>query len=46
MGLRIALTGRLPDDDAIRAMRSRVTAARAGDADARAAYLASVETVG
>ncbi len=44
MGLRIALTGRVPDDDAIRTMRSRVTAARTGDAAARAAFLASLET--
>ncbi len=46
MGLRIALTGHAPDDDAIRTMRARVAAARSGDAAARAAYLASVETVG
>jgi hypothetical protein len=46
MGLRIALTGHVPDDDALRTMRSRVAAARAGDAAARTAYLASVETVG
>jgi hypothetical protein len=46
MGLRIALTGHVPDDDAIRLMRGRVAAARNGDAAARAAYLASVETVG
>ncbi len=46
MGLRIALTGQLPEDDAIRLMRGRVAAARSGDAAARAAYLASVETVG
>jgi hypothetical protein len=46
MGLRIALTGHVPADDAIRLMRDRVAAARRGDAAARAAYLASVETVG
>ena len=46
MALRIALTGHAPDDDAIRAMRNRVAAARSGDRDARAAYLRSVETVG
>jgi hypothetical protein len=46
MGLRIALTGRVPDDDAIRTMRGQVAAARAGDPAARAAYLASVETPG
>ncbi len=44
MGLRIALAGRPADDDAIRTMRSQVAAARSGDAGARAAYLASVET--
>jgi hypothetical protein len=44
MALRIALTGRNPDDDAIRAMRAWVAAARSGDAAARAAYLASLET--
>ena len=44
MALRIALTGRLPDDDDIRTMRAQVAAARAGDADARAAYLAGLGT--
>ncbi len=44
MALRIALTGRLADDDAIRTMRAQLAAARRGDAAARAAYLASVET--
>ncbi len=46
MGLRIAMTGRSPDDDEICAMRGWVAAARTGDAAARAAYLAAVETVG
>jgi len=44
MGLRIALAGRLADDDGIRTMRAQIAAARTGDAAARAAYLASVET--
>jgi hypothetical protein len=44
MGLRIALAGRRADDDAIRTMRAQIAAARTGDASARAAYLASVET--
>jgi hypothetical protein len=46
MGLRIALAGRAADDDGIRTMRAQVAAARRGDAGARAAYLASVETPG
>jgi len=46
MGLRIALTGHNPDDDAIRTMRTQVAAARTGDAAARTAYLTSVETSG
>lgn len=46
MGLRIVLAGRAADDDAIRSMRAAVAAARTGDAGARAAYLASVETDG
>jgi hypothetical protein len=46
MGLRIALTGRLPEDDDIRTLRAHVAAARAGDAAARAAYLAAVGTPG
>ena len=44
MALRIALAGRAPDDDAIRTMRAQIAAARQGDRDARAAYLASLET--
>jgi hypothetical protein len=44
MGLRLALAGRVADDDAIRTMRRQVAAARQGDATARADYLASVET--
>ncbi len=46
MGLRIALTGRLPEDDDIRTLRAHVAAARTGDATARAAYLAAVGTPG
>ena len=46
MALRIALAGRVADDDVIRTMRAHVAAARAGDARARAAYLALVETPG
>jgi hypothetical protein len=46
MALRIALAGRAADDAAIRTMRAQVAAARKGDRDARAAYLASLETSG
>ena len=46
MGLRIAMSGRRPEDDDIRAMRAHVAGARAGDPAARAAYLAAVETSG
>jgi len=44
IALRLALAGRPAKDDAIRRLRADVAAARQGDAAARAAYLAAVET--
>jgi hypothetical protein len=44
IALRLALAGRIPDDAAIVTLRAHVAAARRGDAAARAAYLAAVET--
>ena len=44
MALRLALAGRTPDDAAITTLRAHVAAARRGDAAARHAYLAAVET--
>lgn len=44
MALRLTLANRAADDDAIRAMRGQLIAAKAGDSSARAAYLASVVT--
>lgn len=44
IALRLALNDRPPGDDAIRTLRGAVAKARQGDAAARAAYLAAVET--
>jgi isoaspartyl peptidase/L-asparaginase-like protein (Ntn-hydrolase superfamily) len=44
IALRLTLAGRTPYDAAITTLRAHVAAARRGDAGARAAYLAAVET--
>lgn len=44
IALRLALAGRPADDDGVRRLRALVAAARAGDAGARAAYLAELGT--
>lgn len=44
IALRLALAGHLPDDAAVLALRDLALRARAGDPQARAAYLAAVET--
>ena len=44
IALRLALIGAAVDDDGVLRLRGHLAAARAGDADARAAYLAAVET--
>jgi hypothetical protein len=45
IALRLALAGRPVDDDGVRGLRSALAAARTGDAVARAAYFAALETV-
>ncbi len=44
IALRLALIGEEVDDDGVLRLRGHLTAARAGDPAARAAYLAEVET--
>ena len=44
IALRLALIGQPVDDDGVRRLRAHLAAAHAGDATARAAYLAAVET--
>jgi hypothetical protein len=44
MALRLALAGSTIDDDGVRLLRDQLAAARRGDAAARKAYLAGVET--
>jgi hypothetical protein len=44
IALRLALTGQTIDDAGVLRLRGALAAARAGDAAARAAYLAAVET--
>jgi hypothetical protein len=44
IALRLALAGRTVDDDGVRRLRALVAAARGGDAEARAAYLADLGT--
>jgi hypothetical protein len=44
IALRLALAGLPVDDDGVRRLRSHLTAAKAGDASGRAAYLAMLET--
>jgi hypothetical protein len=44
IALRLALAGEDVDDDGVRRLRGHVSAARRGDADARAAYLAALGT--
>jgi hypothetical protein len=44
IALRLALAGLPVDDDGVRSLRSHLAAARTGDAAARAAYLAALET--
>ena len=44
IALRLALIGQPVDDDGVRRLRGYLAAARSGDAAARAAYLAAVET--
>jgi len=44
IALRLALAGRPADDEGVRRLRDHLSAARAGDAGARSAYLAAVET--
>ena len=44
IALRLALAGTAVDDDGVLRLRGHLTAARGGDAQARAAYLAEVET--
>ncbi len=44
MALRLALAGLPVDDDNVRRLRAHLTAAKAGDPSARAAYLAMLET--
>jgi hypothetical protein len=43
IALRLALIGEAVDDDGVLRLRGHLTAARTGDAGARAAYLAAVE---
>jgi hypothetical protein len=44
IALRLALAGRPVDDDGVRGLRAHLTAAKAGDPAARAAYLTMLET--
>ena len=44
IALRLARIGEAVDDDGVLRLRGHLTAARKGDAEARAAYLAAVET--
>ena len=44
IALRLALIGAPVDDEGVRRLRAHLAAARSGDAAARAAYLAAVET--
>jgi hypothetical protein len=44
IALRLALIGAEVDDDGVLRLRGHLTAARNGDPEARAAYLAAVET--
>jgi hypothetical protein len=44
IALRLALAGHPVDDDGVRRVRSLAAAARGGDAEARAAYLADLGT--
>jgi len=44
IALRLALIGEAVDDEGVLRLRGYLTAARAGDPVARAAYLAAVET--
>ncbi len=44
IALRVAMSGRVPNDATIRALRAEVAAARTGDAAARARYFALLET--
>ena len=44
IALRLALIGQPVDDEGVRRLRGQLAAARAGDAGARTAYLAAVET--
>lgn len=44
IALRLALAGLPVDDDGVRRVRDQVAAARSGDAGARAAYRAALET--
>jgi hypothetical protein len=44
MALRLALAGTAVDDDGVLRLRAHLTAARRGDAQARAAYLSEVGT--
>jgi hypothetical protein len=43
VALRLALAGKIPDDVAVSDLREKARAARAGDADARAAYFLMLE---
>ena len=45
IALRLALAGQAVDDDGVRGLRASLAGARAGDAAARAAYFATLETV-
>ena len=44
IALRLALIGAAVDDEGVLRLRGHLSAARTGDATARAAYLAAVET--
>jgi hypothetical protein len=44
IALRLALIGEAVDDDGVLRLRGHLAAARGGDPEARAAYLAAVET--
>jgi hypothetical protein len=44
IALRLALAGRPVDDDGVRRLRALATAARAGDSEARSAYLSGLGT--
>ena len=44
IALRLALIGEAVDDEGVLRLRGLLTAARNGDPEARAAYLAAVET--